>query len=44
LTIRWLQASDADALLDFERANRAWFERHVDPALGLLPVIDEFSS
>jgi ribosomal-protein-alanine N-acetyltransferase len=30
MTIRTLQAGDADALLAFETANRAWFEQHVE--------------
>ena len=30
VSLRALQADDADALLAFERANRAWFERTVE--------------
>ena len=30
-TIRTLRPDDASALLAFELANRAWFERHIDP-------------
>jgi ribosomal-protein-alanine N-acetyltransferase len=29
--IRTLQSIDAEALLTFERDNREWFERHIDP-------------
>lgn len=29
--VRTLRATDAAALLAFEMANRAWFERHVEP-------------
>lgn len=31
IVVRTLQSSDAPALLAFELANRAWFERHVAP-------------
>lgn len=31
VTIRTLRADDAAALLAFEIANRAWFERHIEP-------------
>jgi ribosomal-protein-alanine N-acetyltransferase len=31
LTIRTLRRDDAAPLLAFEQANRAWFERHIDP-------------
>ncbi|MGK5010897.1 GNAT family N-acetyltransferase [Janthinobacterium sp. MDB2-8] len=31
LTIRTLRPDDAAPLLAFEQANRAWFERHIDP-------------
>ncbi len=31
ITIRTLQAADADKLLTFELNNRAWFEQNVDP-------------
>jgi RimJ/RimL family protein N-acetyltransferase len=31
VVIRTLQPGDAQALLEFELANREWFERHIDP-------------
>ncbi|UCP10563.1 GNAT family N-acetyltransferase [Pseudomonas sp. MM213] len=31
VTIRTLQNTDAEALLTFERDNREWFERHIEP-------------
>lgn len=31
LTIRTLRPDDASQLFAFEQANRAWFERHIDP-------------
>jgi ribosomal-protein-alanine N-acetyltransferase len=31
VTVRTLQADDAERLLRFELDNRAWFERHIDP-------------
>lgn len=30
-SIRSLQAGDADSLLQFELANRSWFERYIEP-------------
>lgn len=29
--LRQLQLDDANALLEFEKKNQAWFERHIDP-------------
>ena len=31
ITIRTLQADDAQKLLDFELSNRSWFEQHIAP-------------